>query len=670
MNLNDNIRSVKGVGPAKAQALSKLNIETVEDLLMYFPRSYDVYMPPVPVRALRNGYVETVEAVVTQRPKLLTKGSRKIVTLRIQDGETAASLVWFNQPYVAKTLEQGTRLLFRGRISGSGKSISITQPEIIKPLDYMRKLKTMQPVYHLTEGLSNNFMIKLLSETKEALSAIDDYMTPAQRRKYGLISRSAAIEGIHSPIDAQAYMDARRRLVFDEFARFAASMRRMHEQEVSLENQYRDVSFDISDRLISQLPYKLTGAQERAIASIKEDMTLEKLSTRLLQGDVGCGKTIVALYALVAGVSSGHQACILAPTEVLARQHYEDFVRELTPYGIETELLVGSLTRKEKDRIHARIEAGEPILLVGTHALLEDRVHFKDLACAVIDEQHRFGVRQRETFVKNGLSPYVLVMSATPIPRSLAMVLYTDMKVTIIDEMPACRLPIKNCVISSDRRPTAFNFILKEKEKGHQAYIICPMIEESEELDVENVTDYSKMLRDYFDNQDITIGCLHGKLRKEEKEAVLDSFYNKETDILVSTTVVEVGVNVPNATVMMIENSERFGLAQLHQLRGRVGRGADQSFCIFIKGSQSEIINERLDILVQSNDGMLVAQKDLELRGPGDFFGVRQSGDLEFKLGDISSDADIYMLAADYITSLDEESLTSIFTVKNENIVI
>ena len=445
---------------------------------------------------------------------------------------------------------------------------------------------------------------------------------------------------IHFPENWDAMMLARRRLVFDEFFVFALALRRMREHTEAVPNMYQVHAPAICDALIKSLPYELTGAQIKTWKEIQADMSSSKVMNRLVQGDVGSGKTIVAALALLAAAGNGYQGCIMAPTEVLARQHYEFFEKQLRPYNIRVELLTGSMTAKEKRLAYERIAAHEVDVVIGTHALIQDKVAYDRLALVVTDEQHRFGVRQREFLSGKGMTPHVLVMSATPIPRTLAIILYGDLDISVIDELPARRLPIKNCVVGTNYRKTAYNFIEKEVRAGHQAYVICPMVEESEMMEAENVIDYTEQIKKVLP-KDIHIEYLHGKQKPKEKNDIMERFGAGEIQVLVSTTVVEVGVNVPNATVMMIENAERFGLAQLHQLRGRVGRGDAQSYCIFVNTSDKKNAQERLEVLVKSNDGFFIAGEDLKLRGPGDLFGLKQSGIMEFKIGDIFNDMDV-----------------------------
>lgn len=656
MDIYSDISCIKGIGEKTAGLFNKLGVYNVGDLVNYYPRSYDSYKNPSLIGDLKEGYLMSVEGRVSAYPKTVRTGKYLIITLYLSDYTGKLKLIWFNQPYLAKTLKTGSRYVFRGRITRKGKELIMSQPQIFTIDKYYLKMKELQPVYPLCSGISNNTVIKALNSIRPVICCVKDYLTPSARKRLGIMERSAAIERIHFPLDEDCTKDAHDRLAFDEFFSFLYMTKRLKSLAKSKLSMFDYKDFSSSDKLEAGLSYELTSAQKRVIQTIRNDLSGKLVFSRLLQGDVGCGKTIVAAMCMLDAVANGYQACIMAPTDVLARQHFEELTKLYAPFNVRLVFLSGSLSAAEKRKAYELIKSGDADVVVGTHAIIQDKVEFCELSFAVIDEQHRFGVRQRESLQNKGNNPYILVMSATPIPRSLAMILYGDMEISIIDEMPKNRLPIKNCVVSTDYRDTAYRFIAKEVASGHQAYIICPMIEESEELDAENVIDYCEQLNDFYAGS-IKVGYLHGRLKEEEKDEVLQKFYAGEISVLVSTTVVEVGINVPNATVMMVENAERFGLSQLHQLKGRVGRGSSQSYCIYIKSIASKEIDERLDILVRYNNGFDVAQKDLELRGPGDLKGTRQSGELCFKLADIIKDNDILTLATELINSLSQEEL-------------
>ena len=513
----------------------------------------------------------------------------------------------------------------------------------------------MQPIYPLVSGLTEKMVTKAVVQAIKVELPVKEYMPDAVLKERGLLDINKAYIQIHFPKNKMELKQAKDRIIFNEFFDFTYSLRKFKDSDKDNENRFVINNSEVISTIINDLPYKLTNAQLRTWNEIEKDMSGSKVMNRLIQGDVGSGKTIVATLALISAALSGYQGAIMVPTEVLARQHLES-INELiaeNELNINTVLLTGSMKAKEKREAYAKIESGEVSIIIGTHALIQDSVNYKKLALVITDEQHRFGVRQRESIANKGSMPHIIVMSATPIPRTLAIIMYGDLDISIIDELPANRLPIKNCVVGTNYRPNAYKFIEQQVVQGRQAYIICPTVEFSEAIEGENVIDYCNTLKNIFPPY-INIEYLHGKMKPAMKNEIMDRFAKNEIQILVSTTVVEVGVNVPNATVMMIENAERFGLAGLHQLRGRVGRGKYQSYCIFINASETKKASERLEILNHSNNGFEIANEDLKLRGPGDFFGVRQSGDMEFKLGDIYSDASILKTAADMVNRIED----------------
>ena len=533
-------------------------------------------------------------------------------------------------------------------------------PEIFTPAAYEEILHSMQPVYGLTAGLSNKLIVKLMHQVLEEQELKAEFLPDKLKEYYHLADDNYAISTIHFPATMQELLVARKRLVFDEFLLFILAVQILKGKTEEASNAFPMKPVWATEQMIEALPYRLTKAQLNAWHEIERDLCSHTLMSRLVQGDVGSGKTILAFLAMVLTVENGYQTALMVPTEVLANQHFEAFTRLMEEQGITScrpALLTGSTTAREKRRIYGEIASGETNVIIGTHALIQEKVIYENLGLVITDEQHRFGVKQREALTTRGNPPHVLVMSATPIPRTLAIIVYGDLDISIIDELPAMRLPIKNCVVGISYRPKAYTFIERQVREGRQAYIICPMVEESEGADGENVTDYTASIREIFPT-DITIAMLHGKMKPNEKNQIMEQFAKGEIQILVSTTVVEVGVNVPNATVMMVENAERFGLAQLHQLRGRVGRGEYQSYCIFMQGNEEEETSKRLQILNKSNDGFYIAGEDLKLRGPGDLFGIRQSGQLEFHIGDIYQDADVLKSASEAageILALDRE---------------
>ena len=531
------------------------------------------------------------------------------------------------------------------------------QPEYCKKEKYIQLMETFQPIYPLTTGLSNKTVQKAQAAAFEMYRE-EEYLPESVRKYYDLEPVDKALKEVHFPTGTENLMEAKKRIIFDEFFRFFSALELVKDREEQALNHYIIPMEEPVKRFIESLPYPLTGAQKKVLSEIRQDFSGTMAMNRLLQGDVGSGKTIVAMTAMYAAVLSSYQAALMAPTEVLARQHYENITHMLLEYGISlrTELLTGSMTAKEKREAYARIAAGEADFIIGTHALIQEKVEYKNLALVVTDEQHRFGVRQREMLAAKGLYPHILVMSATPIPRTLAIILYGDLDISVIKELPKNRLPIKNCVVDTSYRTTAYHFMKKQIAQGRQCYVICPMVEENETTEAENVIDYTEQLQAEMGDS-ISVQYLHGRMKQNEKDRIMEAFGKNEIQVLVSTTVIEVGIDVPNATVMMIENAERFGLAQLHQLRGRVGRGSHQSYCIFMSASKSKETKERLEILNHSNDGFQIASEDLRLRGPGDFFGIRQSGLMDFKLADVYQDSNVLKMANEAANWLEEEKI-------------
>lgn len=644
------LNNLKGIGEKTEKLFYKAGVEKVNDLLRYYPRYYDVFEEPVLIRDLECDRTQAIKGTVVREVSIKRVRNLQVVTgyLRDERGD-AIKATWFNSPYLKGKLTIGSTFIFRGFVKENYSNFSIEQPKIFGIAEYNKKKGEMQPVYPLVSGLTNNMVQKAV---KQALKLVEteEFLPEKIRNKYGLEGLQQAIEHIHYPTDKNQLYSARKRLIFDEFFMFIYNIRNLKDKNTEIHNRHILVEPKEVKTLINNLPYELTNAQKRTWEEIKRDISSTKVMNRLIQGDVGSGKTIIAFFALITAALNNGQGAMMAPTEVLARQHYDNLIELIKEHNINVNpvVLVGSMTAKEKREAYKVIESGDADIIIGTHALIQEKVNYNNLTMVVTDEQHRFGVRQREAISEKGEHPHIMVMSATPIPRTLAIIMYGDLDISVIDELPANRLPIANCVVGTDYRPNAYDFMTKQIAKGRQVYVICPTVEYSEAVEGENVIEYAEKLKRIMPVS-INIEFLHGRMKPAEKNEIMDRFANNQIQILVSTTVVEVGVNVPNATVMMVENAERFGLAQLHQLRGRVGRGKYQSYCIFINGSGKKEALERLNILCKSNDGFLIANEDLKLRGPGDFFGVRQSGDFEFRLGDIMNDANILKQASEAV---------------------
>ncbi|WP_238483637.1 ATP-dependent DNA helicase RecG [Anaerosporobacter faecicola] len=636
----DAISVVKGIGEKTEKGLNKLGIVTVQDMLEYYPKAYDIYGKLMNIDEIVEGEMALFVGylymnVETKRVRHLT-----IASCRVKDATGSIGLTWFNMPYIKNTLKSGSYYIFRGKAQRKNGVLVIEQPKILTKEEYYNKKDVLQPIYPLTNGITNHLLSKTVQTILEEVDLTGDFLPSAIRSEHGLADYRFAVKQIHFPKDKENMIKARRRIVFNEFFMFTLALTYMKEEKNKRLKRVPYETVKQTDQLLNSLPYELTNAQKRAWEEIKRDMCTGLVMNRLVQGDVGSGKTVLAALALALNAENGYQGTLMVPTEVLAKQHMESLSELYAPFGIGCILLTGSMTAKEKRIAYEKIQRNEVSVIIGTHALIQESVTYGNLGLVITDEQHRFGVKQREVLSQKGENPHVLVMSATPIPRTLAIILYGDLDISVVDELPANRLPIKNCVVNTEYRTTAYHFIEKQVQEGRQAYVICPMVEESETMEAENVIAYTQKIQEALPPC-IRVEYLHGKMKAKEKNEIMEQFARNEIHVLVSTTVIEVGVNVPNATVMMIENAERFGLAQLHQLRGRVGRGKYQSYCILVSGSRSKETKKRLEILNTSNDGFYIAGEDLKLRGPGDLFGIRQSGEMEFKLADIYNDATV-----------------------------
>ncbi len=647
--MNDSpITALKGVGSKSAQLFAGLGVSTVEDLVRFYPLRFIPYEKMISIEEAHTGESVAVCASLVRSPHTIRAGALKITEARIEDFSGKLRCVWYNSPYIASGLNPDEEYVFAGTLVSKKMGIYLEHPLIYKKDEYASLAGRLRPVYRTVKGLSQKLISKAVRAALESYAFGEDYLPVDIIERYDLPEYRDACIKMHLAENISDVNAARRRLVFDEFFNFIYSISRLKGEGNKTESGFVIDTSGIAEEFTSNLSYELTADQIRTVNEIFCDISSGKVMNRLIQGDVGSGKTVVALMAMYAAWRNGYQSIIMVPTEVLANQHLRTCERIFAGFEDKPELilLTGSLTAREKDAVRTDIASGRPCIIIGTHALIQSGVQLNNVALAVTDEQHRFGVRQRQSLSIREKPPHVLVMSATPIPRTLAVILYGDLDISMIITKPQGRLPVKNAVIGAKERGKAYRTILNEINAGHQAYIICPMVEESEAVDAENVIDYTEKIKGIFP-ENIVIQFLHGRMRQEEKDNIMCSFAGGSTNILVSTTVIEVGVDVPNATVMMIENAERYGLATLHQLRGRVGRGDDQSYCIFVRTNDSEIAKQRLEVVGRSNDGFFIASEDLRLRGPGEILGQAQSGQMHFELADIFNDAEILKLADD-----------------------
>lgn len=658
MNEHTGMKELKGIGDKNGALFHKLGIDTVGDLLRYFPRTYESFREPVGIAEAAAAEKAAVTATVVSEPSLIHVKGYQIIRFPARDQRGDEFIVRiFNMPYLKKTIHPGACYVFYGKLVTVAEHLQMDQPKMYKPEEYPKLTKGLLPIYSRTKGLSNDTIRKYVSlALQEMKGGIADPLPVRFLKAHDFPDYEKTLQILHRPEDAGALARAKKRISYEEFFYFLLSVYQNQSHALLRTEENRFIECAQTGRLIEALPFTLTEAQKKAWQEIETDLCGGTICNRLLQGDVGCGKTMIAVLALLSCVCNGRQGALMAPTEVLAVQHFKLIAEMTKTYALPFRpvLLTGSISAREKKSAYEELESGAVNLAVGTHALLEDAVQFQRLGLIVVDEQHRFGVRQRSALAGKGKEVHTIVMSATPIPRSLAMILYGGLSVSAISELPKNRLPIKNAVVDQRYRNTAYKFIKEEIAKGRQAYVICPMVEPGMMEELENVADYSKMLRNLYGEQ-IRIATLHGKMKGAEKNRVMEEFGAGNYDILVSTTVIEVGINVPNATVMMIENAERFGLAALHQLRGRVGRGSEQSYCIFVDTTGNEKSKKRLDILGKTNDGFQIADADLKLRGPGEMSGTLQSGDTGFVYADIYEDADMLYLAGADVAELQKE---------------
>lgn len=637
VDLNTPLRSLAGIGPAKAKALAKLGLETAGDLLFYFPRAYEDRSRLCSLEDAPAEEAVCVSALAAEQPRTsYIRAGLSVTKCKIVDGTTSAEAVFFNQDYVRRTLKPGESYVFYGKVERFGNRRQLTNPTFERE-GHTRFTGRIMPVYPLTSGISNNLLADLaLRCVKECAGQIPDDLPAEVRLSHHLATAEYAVQNIHFPRDQEALELARRRLIFEELFILSCGMAFLRQRRTDGEGR-RFPRREVSE-FLALLPYPPTGAQRRAMDEVAADLTSGRPMNRLIQGDVGSGKTTVAAFAAWLAHEGGFQSALMAPTEILARQHYETLVRMLAPAGLRVGLLTGGLKGAEKKAVHSALAAGEYDLIIGTHALLSRGVTYANLGLVITDEQHRFGVAQRSALSsKAEQPPHVLVMSATPIPRTLALLIYGDLDVTVIDELPPGRMPVETYLVGEDKRARMYGFVRKQVEEGRQVYMICPAVEEGEGTGLKAVTAYAEELAETV-FPDLRVAFVHGRMKGKEKEAAMAAFAGGQTDILVSTTVVEVGVDVPNASLMVIENADRFGLSQLHQLRGRVGRGAWKSYCVLVSDNRAPETRERLRYFCQTTDGFRIAEKDLELRGPGDFFGQRQHGLPTLRAADFAGD--------------------------------
>ncbi len=639
ISLDTDIQFLKGVGPAKATLLKTMKIYTVKDLVEHYPRSYEDRTIVKKIGDFSDGEFTLFIATVTKNLK--TDRIRKNLNINytyVVDDTGMCKLTWFNQNYLKNKIKEGSIFLFYGKVNFEYGKFVVENPQVYNIND-LENISGLYPVYTLTSGITQNYIFKLISSLKDKKLEFEEIFTDQFRKKYGLCDIDYATKKIHFPKNYNEIDIARKRHIFEELFLLEIALMTIKNSNLKEKKNINMSNVDTQE-FEKLLPFSLTNAQKRVIEEIKGDLIGSKNMNRLVQGDVGSGKTIVAAIAMYISIKNGYQACMMAPTTILANQHYIELKKYFDNLNIVSEIITSSTTKKQKEKIIENLKSGKINVLIGTHSVIEDNVEFENLGLVVTDEQHRFGVKQRIKISEKGESVQTLVMTATPIPRSLALILYSDLDLSVIDELPPGRKEIKTYAVDKSYEQRINIFVKKEIKKGRQVYVVCPLVEENEELNLQSVLE----LANRYKNEDFSefrVEYLHGKMKNKEKDEIMQKFKNGYIDILISTTVIEVGVNVPNASIMIVENADRFGLAALHQLRGRVGRGSQQSYCILKSNNKSRDAMERLKILEKSNNGFDVAQKDLELRGPGDFFGIRQHGLPEFKLANLLTDMKI-----------------------------